>query len=396
MEKMYYFAYGSNLHPLRLQRRVPSAELIGFSQLSGYQLRFHAEGMDQSGKCNLLKTGASLDVVYGVVYSMAVDEQPALDACEGPAYGVDTLTLTIRDRQYECLVYLARDPHIDEQLEPYDWYKEIVMLGAQYQQFPNHYVNVISSIPCKEDGLHDRVVSHRQLIQDLRRANQSKLAHDKDDRRVGIDTVRDYCDRIGSILAEAYGVPKDADLVEKLQLAGKHFDQYCIDRLRELRFYHDQAINHARADIDGAEFTKIYDDVIGYLLTRAEQIKEPPQRMALSKLAYRAAESLGTLAGVTAMFAAIVAGTYFGYKYFDYGGAFFAFLVVFIISGLLIKPVLLLFKWLGMLVAVVVEQALRHYGISSAILIILMIAGYFYGQQWGFAAFISRFAVAGL
>lgn len=38
-DPLLYFAYGSNLHPLRLQRRTPSARLAGLAVLEGHVLR---------------------------------------------------------------------------------------------------------------------------------------------------------------------------------------------------------------------------------------------------------------------------------------------------------------------------------------------------------------------
>jgi len=56
MSTLYYFAYGSNLHPLRLQARLSSAQLIGTTILPGYALKFHKLGHCLSGKCNIVRT----------------------------------------------------------------------------------------------------------------------------------------------------------------------------------------------------------------------------------------------------------------------------------------------------------------------------------------------------
>ena len=57
MTLLYYLAYGSNLHPVRLTERVPSARFLGLTSLFGYQLRFHKRHEpDGSGKCNMYHT----------------------------------------------------------------------------------------------------------------------------------------------------------------------------------------------------------------------------------------------------------------------------------------------------------------------------------------------------
>ncbi|TNF88372.1 MAG: gamma-glutamylcyclotransferase, partial [Gammaproteobacteria bacterium] len=44
MDSLYYFAYGSNMSPARLQARVPSARPLGVYRLKGHRLSFHKRG----------------------------------------------------------------------------------------------------------------------------------------------------------------------------------------------------------------------------------------------------------------------------------------------------------------------------------------------------------------
>ena len=84
MSKLYYLAYGSNLHPVRLQNRVPSANFMGLVAMPGYRLCFHKRHHDDnSGKCNMYWTSEDNDVVYGAIYEMHSSEKSLLDQCEG-------------------------------------------------------------------------------------------------------------------------------------------------------------------------------------------------------------------------------------------------------------------------------------------------------------------------
>jgi hypothetical protein len=65
---IHYFAYGSNLHPVRLIERVPSANLVGVIGLSKHRLAFQKRSKDGSSKCNLFQTGSASDLVYGAIY----------------------------------------------------------------------------------------------------------------------------------------------------------------------------------------------------------------------------------------------------------------------------------------------------------------------------------------
>jgi hypothetical protein len=58
---LYYFSYGSNLHPVRLTERIFSATLIGTVKLKKYRLEFHKKRKDKSGKCNLMKSSLEND-----------------------------------------------------------------------------------------------------------------------------------------------------------------------------------------------------------------------------------------------------------------------------------------------------------------------------------------------
>ena len=68
--------------------------------------------------------------------------QSALDSIEGVGVGYSETTLTIPNVG-DCLSYVAEDTHIDDSLSPYDWYHELVMLGARTHSFPNGYLKQI-------------------------------------------------------------------------------------------------------------------------------------------------------------------------------------------------------------------------------------------------------------
>ena len=65
---MLYAAYGSNLHPGRLRKRVPSADLVGCAKIEGWSLNFNKRGKDGSGKCSIGVSRNSF--VYVAVYDM--------------------------------------------------------------------------------------------------------------------------------------------------------------------------------------------------------------------------------------------------------------------------------------------------------------------------------------
>lgn len=174
MSKLYYFAYGSNLHPVRLQNRVPSAEFKALVAVPGYRLCFHKRHHeDSSGKCNMFRTNQSDDVVHGAVYEMKASEKPLLDQCEGEGYRCETIEVEIQNNAVECFVYIAENSHINEGLRPHSWYQKIVLLGAEHHQLPEAYLRQIRSVYVSEDPDRSRHEMHHRLIEEMRAFTKS-------------------------------------------------------------------------------------------------------------------------------------------------------------------------------------------------------------------------------
>lgn len=159
-----YAAYGSNLHPGRLQKRVPSANLCGTGFLPNHELHFHKSGRrDGSGKCNILEgTGG----VYVSVFEIAESERNILDNCEGLGFGYLHKLIRV-DGLGLCSTYIADRSAIDNTLSPFDWYKEYVLRGARFNRFPAAYVATLEAVVAVEDP--DRARSEREwkLVEEL-------------------------------------------------------------------------------------------------------------------------------------------------------------------------------------------------------------------------------------
>ncbi|MGD2083419.1 MAG: gamma-glutamylcyclotransferase [Chromatiales bacterium] len=168
---MLYLAYGSNLHPVRLAERVPSARLVRTVVLDGYRLAFHKRGHDDSAKCDLVRTGDQADRAYGAVYRIDPVEKPLLDVCEGLGNGYrdPAMDLACEGGPIRCFTYLAQAGHIDRRLRPFHWYKHLVLAGARYHGLPARYVERIRAVPSREDpdasrrGLHDGLLGRLGL-----------------------------------------------------------------------------------------------------------------------------------------------------------------------------------------------------------------------------------------
>lgn len=166
MSTLYYFAYGSNLHPARLRERVPSSRALAVAELDGHLLRFHKRGRDGSGKCNIHPVGRAEDRVFGVIYRMAAAEQANLDRAEGLGAGYRRVELTVRvdGASRRVFSYQAQDGHIDDALSPFTWYRQLVLAGARQHGLPADYIAAIEAIAARSDPDTERHARHERLL----------------------------------------------------------------------------------------------------------------------------------------------------------------------------------------------------------------------------------------
>lgn len=161
MSSLYYFAYGSNLHPVRFRRRVPSARVVTTAILPGYTLSFEKHGADDSGKCNI--TLDANEAVQGVVYQIAAAERPSLDTLEG-GYDCRQLVVNTVKGCMEIYVYVARNDMIQPGLAPYHWYKLYVLHGARQQGLDANYCGRIEAQYSVDDPDTERQREHFRIL----------------------------------------------------------------------------------------------------------------------------------------------------------------------------------------------------------------------------------------
>jgi len=163
---LHYFAYGSNLHPPRLRARTPSCQVLSVAMLPGYALHFHKRGRDGSGKCNILYTGKAADCVYGVVYQLLAAHKSRLDRAEGlgQGYRLRRLRVLAATREYHAFCYQAEPAYIDDTLQPFAWYQDLVLTGARYHRLPFAYRGRLARITAIPDPDPARHAQHRRLL----------------------------------------------------------------------------------------------------------------------------------------------------------------------------------------------------------------------------------------
>ena len=159
-----YFAYGSNMLTRRLLGRTPSARTVGVATLAGHELRWHKVSKDGSGKCDVVPAAAD-SMVYGVLYEIALSDKPALDIAEGLGWGYKQVQLEVQSEIGPLLALSYQATNIDHGTRPYDWYKTLVVAGAQEHGLAAAYVQKLAAVPEMEDRNTQRAAEHLRALQ---------------------------------------------------------------------------------------------------------------------------------------------------------------------------------------------------------------------------------------
>ncbi len=166
MDRLLYFAYGSNMCLPRLRARTPSCRVEGRAALHAHELRFHKIGRDGSAKCDAYLTGLERHRVEGVVYSILSGERAALDEAEDLGRGYDACWVEVESasRMLEVLTYRALPQMIDSSLKPFDWYHAFVVEGAVQHALGDDYIDHLKSVPCVSDPDLERRLENRRVL----------------------------------------------------------------------------------------------------------------------------------------------------------------------------------------------------------------------------------------
>lgn len=166
------FAYGSNMLTRRVRDRCPSSTPLGVARLDGHELRWHKRSADGSGKCDVVEVAATGSVVFGVLFQIEVAEKPALDSAEGLGNGYEqgTTSVTCNGESRNALIYVATA--IDDSLNPYTWYKALVVAGAREHCLPGEYVAQLEIEKAVKDANAQRHTRNMAMVNDSSRAER--------------------------------------------------------------------------------------------------------------------------------------------------------------------------------------------------------------------------------
>lgn len=164
-----YLAYGSNLHPHRLDERIGEVVFHQIVHLPGWRLCFDKRGSDGSAKANLRPAPGSDQVAWAAVYGVRTDQWLLLDHFEGCGGGYETFRfdVLIEDKPRMALAYLTPSQWTTNKMQPFDWYRDLVLAGAQFHGLPERYCKMIASQPAVRDPDPVRAEVQAKLLAEM-------------------------------------------------------------------------------------------------------------------------------------------------------------------------------------------------------------------------------------
>jgi len=114
---MLYFAYGSNLDPLQMQRRCPDSYPVRAAKLEGWSIGFAGYSQGWGGAVATVERDAG-SVVEGVLFNISKRDLRKLDACEGWPWVYERRSMRVRDEHgvwRSAIVYVHRRRRIPSQ-----------------------------------------------------------------------------------------------------------------------------------------------------------------------------------------------------------------------------------------------------------------------------------------
>lgn len=166
-EKNLYFAYGSNLHPIRLEDRVGKVNFRGVGKLNYTEIHFHKIGSDGSGKATIKSSAEYRNYVLGAVYELSKKQEKLLDKFESLGAGYNKMEVEVEfdnNEKFSCFTYEGMREYVDYTSLPFHWYKQLVVQGSRFLNFPTGYINFIENIDSVADNDVKRVEQNKRLI----------------------------------------------------------------------------------------------------------------------------------------------------------------------------------------------------------------------------------------
>ena len=162
-ERVLYFAYGANVHPGWLCRRIPDAELVGAAVLPGHRLAFRKRGRDGAARSDAQPSDTPGDALPGVLYAVRPDALEQLGAA-GAGYRMQEVEVLAAGAPRRALTWRAEDNAVAAGLVPLDWYVDLIRAGAALLGLPAAHQRWLASVQVTVDRDSEQARIARDLL----------------------------------------------------------------------------------------------------------------------------------------------------------------------------------------------------------------------------------------
>jgi cation transport regulator ChaC len=146
---LYYFAYGSNMNPARVEKRAMKFDAAQSGLLRDYELRFNKRSVKYPGAAAANVMPSTSEVTEGVLYRLThADQISMMDPFEGYPVRYDRVALPIETASttVDAWVYIANRDHVAEGLAPARWYLQHLLAGEDFLSVA--YFSVLRQVKC--------------------------------------------------------------------------------------------------------------------------------------------------------------------------------------------------------------------------------------------------------
>lgn len=146
MNKLYYFAYGSNMNISQMKERCPDAEKLGKAILNGYKFIINTRGV-----ATIIESKGG--IVEGGLYKISDKSLSSLDYYEGVRnnyYFRKDVEVNYEGEKIKAITYIATD---QKEGKPRNGYIEKIIKGAEDFCLSKDYLQVIRKYIKNSDDL---------------------------------------------------------------------------------------------------------------------------------------------------------------------------------------------------------------------------------------------------
>jgi len=147
MNKLYYFAYGSNMDVEQLKERSKKISdtkflVVGVALLPKYSLKFNKKSKDGSGKANIVYDQKS--EVEGIIFEMTDEQLKVLDD-EEVGYHRENIAVNLQKQSTQVITYIADINNLCDGLFPTEKYLGRIKKGARDFKLSRSYQEKLNS-----------------------------------------------------------------------------------------------------------------------------------------------------------------------------------------------------------------------------------------------------------